>query len=125
MHGDVFSYHMHTTVPSLKLLDVENAMQEAAEIECTTTCNNLITWRLHSAQSSVGNSRWYEVIATNKSGNLCTETIALRPVKLAQSVNAVSVQCVAVTVCPSETQMSCLQGVCLSDIQGMYTRSMI
>ena len=95
-------------------MDIENAIQESTMIECTTTCNHLITWR-YDTQIDAGN--WYEIIAKNQSGNLCTETIALTPVWAAQSINAVSVQCIAVSVCPSEAQPSCVQGVCLSNIQ--------
>ena len=47
------------------------------------------------------NINWYEVIATNQSGNVCIETIALTPSPVwgTQSVNTVSVQCVATCVC--------------------------
>ena len=108
-----------TTAPRIKLVDVENAIQEKTMIECTTTCNNLITWRYNTQIDDRHGRNWYEVIATNQSGNLCTEMIALTSVWAAQSINAVSVQCIAVSVCPNEAQTSCLQGVCLSNIQGM------
>ena len=74
---------------------------------------------MHNQLDDGNGQHWYEVIATNQSGNVCTETIALTPVWSTQSVNTVSVQCVTVSVCPSEIQTRCLQGVCLSDIQGM------
>ena len=109
----VFSYHIPHAAPSIKLLQgVEDTM-----IECTTTCNNLISWRVHT-QLGDRNGHWYEVTKTNKSRSVCTETIALTPVWATHSVNAVLVQCVAVFVCPSEAHTTCLHGVCLSDIQG-------
>lgn len=118
-HDSSLTMYTPHAAPRIKLVDVKNAMQVNTKIECTTTCNNLLTWRLHSQIDDRNDRNWYEVIATNKSGNLCTETIALTSVWDDQSINAVSVQCIAVSVCPSEAQTSCLQGVCLSNIQGM------
>ena len=77
VNHDNYVNFFFTTAPHVKLVDIENAIQENTMIECTTTCNNLITWR-YDTQIDDGYGRyWYEVIATSKSGNLCTETIAL------------------------------------------------
>ena len=117
----MFTFILHAA-PSVKLVDTENAMQVNAKIECTTTCNNLITWRLHTYIDDRNDRDWYEVIATNRSGNWCMEMITIRSAVhrwLAQSINAVSVQCIAVSLCPREAQIPCSQGVCLSNVQGM------
>ena len=112
-------FYISCAAPSIKLVNTENAMQVNAEIECTATCNSLLTWRLHTHNfiDDRNGRNWYEVVAINRSGNLCTEKIALISQWFAPSVNAVSVQCIAVYVCPTE---SCLHGICSSNIQGTY-----
>ena len=115
---NLFSYTPHAA-PSIKLVNTENAMQVNAEIECTATCNSLVTWRLHTHNfiDDRNGQNWYDVVAINRSGNLCTEKIALISQWFAPSVNAVSVQCIVVYVCPTE---SCLHGICSSNIQGTH-----
>ena len=112
-------FYASHAAPSIKLVNTENAMQENAKIECTATCNSLLTWRLHTHNfmDDRNGRNWYEIVAINRSGNLCMETIALSSQWFAPSVNAVSVQCIAVYVCPTE---ACLHGICSSNIQGTY-----
>ena len=118
----VLFYASHAA-PSIKLVNTENSMQVNTKIECTATCNSLLTWRLHThnVTDDRNGRNWYEIVATNRSGNLCTETIALSSQWFAPSVNVVSVQCIAVSVCLSELQTTCIHGICLSNIQGTYT----
>ncbi len=119
----VLRYTRIHVAPHVKLVDTETAMQENnAKIECTTTCNSLLTWRLHTHNltNDINGQNWYEVVATNQSEHLCTETIALTSLWFAQPVNVVSVQCIAVSICPREAQTACLHSVCLSNIQGTH-----
>ena len=112
-------FYTSHAAPSIKLVNTENAMQENAKIECTTTCNSLLTWRLytHNFMDDRNGRNWYDMVARNRSGNLCTEIIALISQWFPPSVNTVSVQCIAVYVCPTE---ACLHGICLTHIRGTY-----
>ena len=113
-------FYISYAAPSIKLINTENDMQENAKIECTTTCNSLLTWRLHTHNfmDDRNGRNWYNMVARNRSGNLCMEIIALSSLWFAPSVNAVLVQCIAVSVCSPE---ACLHGICLSNIQGTRT----
>ena len=99
-----------SAAPVIKLIEVVDKINN---LECTTSCNSTIAWRVH-APLDVKRSRWYETIATSVSGTQCTERIALTTV-WPQSVNVVSVQCIAVSVLSTETQ-TYIQSVCLRGV---------
>ena len=117
-HSDIV-YSLHLTAPIVKLTEADhnNNMTEATEISCTTRCDNIIAWRVHS-QASMSSHPWYRSAGRNKSNNQCTEVIALTST-WPQYINTVSVQCVAVYVCHMAAQ-DCKQRLCVSEVQGMY-----
>ena len=109
--------------PDIKLTNVGESITDGhTRIECTTSCDHLIAWRQHTL-TRTENSHWYDTIGKKKSGNQCTETIALTSV-WPSSVETVSVQCVAISLCNSDIQ-TCVQSACLSDIQSECKFSLI